>query len=131
MRSRPRQRLSTSTAGPWASSSRAYPGCLTLSLTIALSLRLSLTPTLTLRLTLTLSLRLTVALRLSLTLSLTQMPKEAVGVRLEGQGRTLHYLPSQLLRLPAPPIAGVSLLGFGLGLTEGSGEGLGLGLTVT
>ena len=59
--------------------------------------------------TLTLTLSLILILTLSLSLALTQMPKEAVGVRLEGQGRTLHYLPSQLLLLPPPPIAGVSL----------------------
>ena len=41
--------------------------------------------------------------------SLPGVPKDAVGVRLEGQGRTLHYLPSQLLLLPPPPMAGVSL----------------------
>ena len=41
--------------------------------------------------------------------SLPGVSKDAVGVRLEGQGRTLHYRPSQLLLLPPPPIAGVSL----------------------
>ena len=32
-----------------------------------------------------------------------------MGLRLEGQGRTLHYLPSQLVRLPPPPVTGISL----------------------